>query len=167
MSEHLQGIQCLPCTHKAHACGQDNILQPLHLMRSQKQPFTILDKVSGVLKPGRFTLLLGPPSAGKSTLLKALAGRLHHSADLQVCCSCSWQMPTLCSGPCLLGPCSCAHSGCVHWTYSSGRRHGPCHQVASARACQSHFIVMVTEAVAITDNKSPLSTHLQHSLTVS
>ena len=80
-------LQCKLAQHvaKKWCCLQDNILQPLHLMRSQKQPFTILDDVSGVLKPGRFTLLLGPPSAGKSTLLKALAGRLHHSADLQVC----------------------------------------------------------------------------------
>ena len=43
----------------------------------------ILDGISGVLKPGRITLLLGPPSSGKTTLLKALSGRLEHSG-LQV-----------------------------------------------------------------------------------
>ena len=43
----------------------------------------ILDSVNGVLKPGRLALLLGPPSSGKSTLLKALSGRLDHSG-LQV-----------------------------------------------------------------------------------
>ncbi|TJX46365.1 ATP-binding cassette domain-containing protein, partial [Soehngenia saccharolytica] len=32
--------------------------------------------VSGVVKPGRLTLLLGPPASGQSTLLLALAGRL-------------------------------------------------------------------------------------------
>lgn len=40
----------------------------------------ILDNVSGVLQPGRLTLLLGPPSSGKSTLLKALSGRLEHTS---------------------------------------------------------------------------------------
>jgi ABC-type multidrug transport system ATPase subunit len=37
---------------------------------------TILDNVSGIIKPGRLTLLLGPPSSGKTTLLLALAGKL-------------------------------------------------------------------------------------------
>jgi ABC-type multidrug transport system ATPase subunit len=36
----------------------------------------MLDGVSGVLKPGRLTLLLGPPGAGKSTLLRTLSGQL-------------------------------------------------------------------------------------------
>ncbi|KAG2491996.1 hypothetical protein HYH03_009726 [Edaphochlamys debaryana] len=36
----------------------------------------ILDAGSGVLRPGRMTLLLGPPGSGRSTLLKALAGQL-------------------------------------------------------------------------------------------
>lgn len=40
------------------------------------QPITILNSISGVFVPGRITLLLGPPGAGKSTMLKALAGQL-------------------------------------------------------------------------------------------
>ncbi|KAL4033708.1 hypothetical protein IC575_006813 [Cucumis melo] len=36
----------------------------------------ILKDVSGIVKPSRMTLLLGPPSSGKTTLLLALAGRL-------------------------------------------------------------------------------------------
>ncbi|KAK9802906.1 hypothetical protein WJX73_004507 [Symbiochloris irregularis] len=63
---------------------QAHILGPLRLGRSSKQPFTILHPMSGVLKPGRFTLLLGPPAAGKSTLLKALAGRLHFLPGIQM-----------------------------------------------------------------------------------
>lgn len=43
---------------------------------------TILDTVSGIVRPSRLTLLLGPPSSGKTTLLLALAGRL--GPDLQV-----------------------------------------------------------------------------------
>ncbi|GAB2293476.1 transcription factor [Dionaea muscipula] len=36
----------------------------------------ILNNVSGIIRPSRMTLLLGPPSSGKTTLLKALAGTL-------------------------------------------------------------------------------------------
>ncbi|KAE9459463.1 hypothetical protein C3L33_08630, partial [Rhododendron williamsianum] len=39
-------------------------------------PLAILHDVSGIIKPGRLTLLLGPPSSGKTTLLLALAGEL-------------------------------------------------------------------------------------------
>ena len=52
-------------------------------MKPNKQHFRILDDLSGTLRPGRITLLLGPPGAGKSTLLNALAGRLQKS-PLQV-----------------------------------------------------------------------------------
>jgi ABC-type cobalamin transport system ATPase subunit len=37
---------------------------------------TILRDVSGAVRPSRMTLLLGPPSSGKTTLLLALAGKL-------------------------------------------------------------------------------------------
>ncbi|KAG2491492.1 hypothetical protein HYH03_010071, partial [Edaphochlamys debaryana] len=37
---------------------------------------TILDAGSGLLPPGRMTLLLGPPGSGRSLLLRALAGQL-------------------------------------------------------------------------------------------
>ena len=53
-----------------------NLLTKMRLLKSPKREMTILDDVSGVLQPRRLTLLLGPPSAGKTTLLKALAGKL-------------------------------------------------------------------------------------------
>lgn len=56
----------------------------LGIIRPEKRKMAILNNVSGVLKPGRTTLLLGPPAAGKSTLLKALAGKLQHGS-LKVC----------------------------------------------------------------------------------
>ena len=56
----------------------------LHLLRGSKKPFVILENVSGVIHPGRMTLLLGPPGSGKSTLLQALAGKFHHSGALKV-----------------------------------------------------------------------------------
>ena len=55
--------------------GLQWLLQSLWLLRPAKRKLVILDSISGILKPGRLTLLLGPPSSGKSTLLKALAGQ--------------------------------------------------------------------------------------------
>ena len=46
------------------------------LLRPKKVKMTILNNITSILKPGRATLLLGPPAAGKSTLLKALSGKL-------------------------------------------------------------------------------------------
>ncbi|KAK6157909.1 hypothetical protein DH2020_012157 [Rehmannia glutinosa] len=46
---------------------------------SQDAHVNILKDVSGTLKPGRMTLLLGPPGCGKTTLLKALSGNLDKS----------------------------------------------------------------------------------------
>ncbi|KAK1412286.1 hypothetical protein QVD17_33413 [Tagetes erecta] len=43
---------------------------------SKRRKVTILSNGSGMIKPSRMTLLLGPPSSGKTTLLRALAGRL-------------------------------------------------------------------------------------------
>ena len=46
------------------------------LRQEKRRRLAILDGISGVLHPGRMTLVLGPPASGKSTLLKALAGLL-------------------------------------------------------------------------------------------
>lgn len=46
----------------------------IHLAKRTK--LTILNNASGIIKPSRMTLLLGPPSSGKTTLLLALAGKL-------------------------------------------------------------------------------------------
>ncbi|XP_022148375.1 ABC transporter G family member 31 isoform X2 [Momordica charantia] len=54
----------------------ENILTSFRIMKSKKYPLTILNEVSGIVKPGRMTLLLGPPGSGRSTLLQALAGKL-------------------------------------------------------------------------------------------
>jgi len=49
------------------------------LFPNNKRDFPILHEVSGIIRPGRMTLLLGPPGAGKTTLLLALAGKLDKS----------------------------------------------------------------------------------------
>ena len=57
------------------------LLQRLRLIKSRQMKLVILDRVKGKLKPGKMTLLLGPPSSGKSTLLKVLSGQLHHHSN--------------------------------------------------------------------------------------
>ncbi|KAI8523579.1 hypothetical protein RHMOL_Rhmol13G0085000 [Rhododendron molle] len=54
----------------------ERILTGLRIFRPKRHRFTILNDISGFVKPGRMTLLLGPPGSGKSTLLLALAGKL-------------------------------------------------------------------------------------------
>uniref|UniRef100_F6GUS2 ABC transporter domain-containing protein n=1 Tax=Vitis vinifera TaxID=29760 RepID=F6GUS2_VITVI len=54
----------------------ENLLTTVGLFRPKRYSLTILNSISGVVKPGRMTLLLGPPGAGKSTLLLALSGKL-------------------------------------------------------------------------------------------
>ncbi|TXG48920.1 hypothetical protein EZV62_024795 [Acer yangbiense] len=42
--------------------------------KSHEAKINIINDVSGIIKPGRMTLLLGPPGCGKTTLLKSLSG---------------------------------------------------------------------------------------------
>lgn len=58
-------------------------LRGLRLLPRNAQQLQVLDGCSGVLRPGRLTLLLGPPASGKTSLLKALAGKLD-TKNLQV-----------------------------------------------------------------------------------
>jgi ABC-type multidrug transport system ATPase subunit len=76
------GDRALPSNWNTTRNFVEMVLDKLHLWKSKKAKLTILDNVSGIIKPGRMTLLLGPPGSGKTTLLKALAGRL--DPDLRV-----------------------------------------------------------------------------------
>ena len=77
----LVGANALPTLTRA----AKGTFQKVVLPGSQKlQEFNVLDDVSGVIKPARMTLLLGPPNSGKSTFLKLLAGRLEESKSLKV-----------------------------------------------------------------------------------
>lgn len=52
--------------------------------KARQRRTTLLDAVSGVLVPGRLTLLLGPPGSGKTILLRALCGLLKKDGTLSV-----------------------------------------------------------------------------------
>ncbi|XVE63169.1 hypothetical protein DITRI_Ditri06bG0178800 [Diplodiscus trichospermus] len=50
--------------------------------KSHQAKICLLSDISGIIKPGRMTLLLGPPGCGKTSLLKALSGNLSLSLKL-------------------------------------------------------------------------------------
>ncbi|KAK4388906.1 ABC transporter G family member 32 [Sesamum angolense] len=58
------------------------LLRKLGIFSGRKQKFSILKNINGVVRPSRLTLLLGPPSSGKTTFLLALAGRLAPSLQM-------------------------------------------------------------------------------------
>ncbi|MFS7971023.1 putative ABC-type xenobiotic transporter [Helianthus anomalus] len=70
------GSRALPSFINFHIDIFEGLLSLFHLLPNSKKHITILDDVSGVINPRRMTLLLGPPSSGKTTLLLALAGTL-------------------------------------------------------------------------------------------
>ncbi|KAL3321596.1 hypothetical protein AABB24_039287 [Solanum stoloniferum] len=81
--EHLKiqadayvGSSALPTFINFMTNFMEPMLNSLHIVPNRKRKLTILDDVSGIIKPCRLTLLLGPPGSGKTTLLLALAGKL-------------------------------------------------------------------------------------------
>ncbi|RDX62153.1 ABC transporter G family member 34, partial [Mucuna pruriens] len=76
------GSRALPTLLNVTLNTFERILGLLRLAPLKKRKIHILKDVSGIVKPSRMTLLLGPPGAGKTTFLLALAGKLDH--DLKV-----------------------------------------------------------------------------------
>ncbi|XP_009614154.1 ABC transporter G family member 31 isoform X1 [Nicotiana tomentosiformis] len=70
------GSRALPTLMNSVRDVFENILTRLRIFRPKKHSLTILNNINGVVKPGRMTLLLGPPGSGKTTLLLALSGKL-------------------------------------------------------------------------------------------
>ncbi|KAJ8751713.1 hypothetical protein K2173_025884 [Erythroxylum novogranatense] len=70
------GSRALPTILNYSINMLEGFLNDLHILPSRKEAFPVLEDVSGIIKPKRMTLLLGPPSSGKTTLLLALAGKL-------------------------------------------------------------------------------------------
>ncbi|KVH94078.1 hypothetical protein Ccrd_003864 [Cynara cardunculus var. scolymus] len=72
----LIGSRALPTLVNYTRDVIERLLTCLRIFRPQRHHLSILKDISGSIKPGRMTLLLGPPGSGKSTLLLALAGKL-------------------------------------------------------------------------------------------
>ncbi|GAB4817617.1 hypothetical protein N2152v2_004663 [Parachlorella kessleri] len=51
---------------------------------ARRTDFAIIERTSGIIRPGVFTLLLGPPGSGKSTFLKALAGQHTKGSHIRI-----------------------------------------------------------------------------------
>ncbi|KAL8113886.1 hypothetical protein AgCh_020971 [Apium graveolens] len=75
-AEAFSGSRALPSFVNFNRSLVEGLLNIFHLIPKNKKKLTILEEVSGILKPCRMTLLLGPPSSGKTTLMLALAGKL-------------------------------------------------------------------------------------------
>ncbi|KAJ4714209.1 Pleiotropic drug resistance ABC transporter [Melia azedarach] len=78
-AEARVGCRALPTFFNFFVNMIDAVLNFLHILSTGKKQLTILKDVKGILKPGRMTLLLGPPGSGKTTLLLALAAKLDSS----------------------------------------------------------------------------------------
>ncbi|EEF46390.1 ABC transporter G family member 36 [Ricinus communis] len=73
------GSRALPTLPNAARNIAESAIGMLGINLTKTTKLTILKDASGILKPSRMTLLLGPPSSGKTTLLLALAGKLDPS----------------------------------------------------------------------------------------
>ncbi|MCO5565028.1 hypothetical protein L7F22_018698 [Adiantum nelumboides] len=71
------GSRALPTLWNTIRNFVEGLLGVLHLSRTRRASLTILKDISGIIKPCRMTLLLGPPGSGKTSLLLALAGKLN------------------------------------------------------------------------------------------
>ncbi|KAH7657666.1 P-loop containing nucleoside triphosphate hydrolase protein [Dioscorea alata] len=70
------GNRALPTLANTARDIAESALGVLGASLGKRTTLTILNDLSGIIKPSRMTLLLGPPSSGKTTLLLALAGKL-------------------------------------------------------------------------------------------
>ncbi|VAI77392.1 unnamed protein product [Triticum turgidum subsp. durum] len=73
------GSRALPTLLNAARNIAEGALGLLGVRLGRQATLTILKDISGAVRPSRMTLLLGPPSSGKTTLLLALAGKLDPS----------------------------------------------------------------------------------------
>ncbi|KAI3518207.1 hypothetical protein L1887_06696 [Cichorium endivia] len=83
------GDRALPSLSNTTFNSIESALGLIGIVPSKKRKVKILQSISGIVKPSRLTLLLGPPGGGKTTLLLALAGKLDHdlkvSGDVSYC----------------------------------------------------------------------------------
>ncbi|KAK8988613.1 hypothetical protein V6N11_029996 [Hibiscus sabdariffa] len=81
-AEAFVGTNALPSFLNFTTGIFEKFLIDMGILSSRKKKLAILKDASGIIKPGRMTLLLGPPSSGKTTFLLALAGKLDSTLKL-------------------------------------------------------------------------------------
>ncbi|XP_058115189.1 ABC transporter G family member 42-like isoform X2 [Magnolia sinica] len=77
------GNRALPTLINTARNLAESALATVGIRLAKRTTLTILKDASGIIKPSRMTLLLGPPSSGKTTLLLALAGKLDPTLKVQ------------------------------------------------------------------------------------
>ncbi|KAJ8452102.1 hypothetical protein Cgig2_016683 [Carnegiea gigantea] len=77
------GSRALPTLPNAARNFAESMLGMVGIRTAETTKLPILKDVSGIIKPARMCLLLGPPSSGKTTLLLALAGKLDKSLKVK------------------------------------------------------------------------------------
>lgn len=77
------GNRALPSLPNTARNMVESAISMLGIKLAKQTKLTILKDASGIVKPSRMTLLLGPPSSGKTTLLLALAGKLDPSLKVK------------------------------------------------------------------------------------
>ncbi|XP_030525586.2 ABC transporter G family member 29-like [Rhodamnia argentea] len=77
------GSRALPTLPNAAQNIAESAFGLLGIRWAKTTKLTIIKDVSGIIKPSRMALLLGPPSSGKTTLLLALAGKLDPSLKVE------------------------------------------------------------------------------------
>ncbi|KAJ7963070.1 Pleiotropic drug resistance ABC transporter [Quillaja saponaria] len=78
------GNRALPSLTNSARNIAESILGMIGISLAKRTKLTILKEASGIIKPSRMALLLGPPSSGKTTLLLALAGKLDASLKVKI-----------------------------------------------------------------------------------
>ncbi|XP_021765340.1 ABC transporter G family member 35-like [Chenopodium quinoa] len=77
------GTRALPTLPNAARNFAEGILGLIGIRLAERKKLTILKDISGIVKPSRMCLLLGPPSSGKTTLLLTFAGKLDPSLKVK------------------------------------------------------------------------------------
>ncbi|XP_074327306.1 ABC transporter G family member 29-like [Apium graveolens] len=77
------GNRTLPTLSNAALNTAESALSWFGIKSGNKTKITILKDATGIIKPARMALLLGPPSSGKTTFLLALAGKLESNLKIE------------------------------------------------------------------------------------
>lgn len=77
------GRRALPTLLNSALNAAQELAASSHMCSTRKRPIKIINGASGTIRPSRMTLLLGAPGSGKTTFLKALAGKLDSSLKLK------------------------------------------------------------------------------------